>query len=432
MIAETFKEMSRQTSREVGDLSNDRFEGDAQAPRAMILGPQQAVTEQLASTPWDAIIIGAGPGGSVAACVLAQRGRRVLLVERSHMPREKVCGCCLADAGAEALRTIGLSAVLDGAASVRVCTLRAGRSSVRVHISPYRVLDRATLDYRLALCAKNAGAKVLTGWNARVRTDGDVDLRLATPSPLPQSSSRPSSHPTQVRAQVVIVADGLGGSSLSEHAAFTWSISPSSRMGAWATLERSPLPLSNGEMTMLSHRSGYLGLVRLPSGAFDLAAALDPAEVRDAGGPAALCARIITACSGDAQAILGARWRGTPLLTRRRSRVESGTVMVLGDAAGYVEPFTGEGMTWAIKGAITAAAIADERIAGTAHAGVWAAAHANTMRRQTHRCILVTRLVRHERVLRLAIAGARFWPLLGEAAVRLLAPPIASASRVQA
>ena len=41
---------------------------------------------------YDVIIVGAGPGGSSAACSLAERGFRVLLIDKEHFPREKVCG----------------------------------------------------------------------------------------------------------------------------------------------------------------------------------------------------------------------------------------------------------------------------------------------------------------------------------------------------
>ena len=47
-------------------------------------------------------------------------------------------------------------------------------------------------------------------------------------------------------------------------------------------------------------------------------------------------------------ALAGAEWRGTPLLTRRESRLAANRLFLLGDAAGYAEPFTGEGMTWAV------------------------------------------------------------------------------------
>ncbi|MFM9170747.1 MAG: hypothetical protein ACKOTD_11730, partial [Phycisphaerales bacterium] len=50
----------------------------------------------------------------------------------------------------------------------------------------------------------------------------------------------------------------------------------------------------------------------------------------------------------DPGAVDAARWRGTPALTRRRACVAAPRILVTGDAAGYVEPFTGEGLGWAI------------------------------------------------------------------------------------
>ncbi|MGH8049004.1 MAG: FAD-dependent oxidoreductase, partial [Chthoniobacterales bacterium] len=44
---------------------------------------------------YDAIIVGAGPAGSVCAATLAQAGRRVLLLDKARFPRDKVCGDCL-------------------------------------------------------------------------------------------------------------------------------------------------------------------------------------------------------------------------------------------------------------------------------------------------------------------------------------------------
>ena len=43
----------------------------------------------------DAVVVGAGPGGSAAARFLAQAGRDVILVEKEAFPREKVCGDAL-------------------------------------------------------------------------------------------------------------------------------------------------------------------------------------------------------------------------------------------------------------------------------------------------------------------------------------------------
>ena len=50
-----------------------------------------------------------------------------------------------------------------------------------------------------------------------------------------------------------------------------------------------------------------------------------------------------------------AKWKGTPLLTRRRARYGTHRVLAVGDACGYIEPFTGEGITWALESAMLVA-----------------------------------------------------------------------------
>ncbi|MFN5497536.1 MAG: NAD(P)/FAD-dependent oxidoreductase [bacterium] len=60
----------------------------------------------------------------------------------------------------------------------------------------------------------------------------------------------------------------------------------------------------------------------------------------------------------DAEAVGRARWRGTPQLTRTRARVAAPGILVVGDAAGYIEPFTGEGRSWAIATGLAAGELA--------------------------------------------------------------------------
>src|SRR5260370_26262195 len=61
-----------------------------------------------ARTVWDAVVVGAGPAGSLAARELARRGRAVLLVDRAAFPRAKVCGCFLNGNALATLRDGGL------------------------------------------------------------------------------------------------------------------------------------------------------------------------------------------------------------------------------------------------------------------------------------------------------------------------------------
>ncbi len=366
---------------------------------------------------WDALVIGAGPAGGAAAHALARVGRRVLLVDRALMPRPKVCGCCLAPAGVRALQRAGLGGLLLGAAPIGHCTVYAGVCQARLPASGYRVIARDVLDARLAAAARDAGAHLLLGVSARVATDGSVRLNHTDHDEIAHGPSG-----TALQARAIIIADGLAGTSLADRPEFAWRVKSGSRMGVGATLMRSPVPLAEGEIAILCGRAGYLGVVRLPGGAIDAAAALGPRAVRAAGGPGPLCEAIVAACGRNAEALRQAAWRGTPLLTRARARVEVGNIFIVGDAAGYLEPFTGEGMTWAIEGALHGAAAANAWLADPATAGAWAATHARLVARQHRRSGLVASLVRSERLTHAAVALAGRWPSAGAWATGLLGP----------
>ncbi len=68
--------------------------------------------------PWDAIVIGAGPAGALAARELAGKGVRVLLVEKRRFPRGKVCGGCLNGRALSILDSVGLGSLVAGSGGV--------------------------------------------------------------------------------------------------------------------------------------------------------------------------------------------------------------------------------------------------------------------------------------------------------------------------
>jgi flavin-dependent dehydrogenase len=149
--------------------------------------------------------------------------------------------------------------------------------------------------------------------------------------------------------------------------------------------------------------AGYVGLVRLEDGRLDVAAAFDREAVRDAGGPGNAAARILTEVGWPAvPGLAELPWRGTPTLTRRAVRLAGERLFVLGDAAGYVEPFTGEGMAWALAGAAAVAPLA-ARAARSWEPGLapaWEKVYRRTVARRQTLCRLVAKVLRHPGLVR--------------------------------
>jgi flavin-dependent dehydrogenase len=286
-------------------------------------------------TSCDILIIGAGPAGAIAALLAAKKGFDTVLVDRASLPRNKVCGCSLTQRGVNQLQSAGIAEILDDAAHISRMRLITAHRSASISIPPYRVISRELLDTRIATAATSAGAKLLTNTSALVHTNC-VTLTRNNQSEL-------------CTPRCIIIADGISGTSLRDHPAFAWTIAPASRMGLGTTLSQSPIPLEPNELAMLVRRDGYIGLVKLPGSTIDLAAAADPASVRAAGGPAAWLIAAFTQLAGDCTQLAKTRIHGTPLLTRKRNRVAHENIFLIGNAAAYVEPFTGEGMTWALE-----------------------------------------------------------------------------------
>jgi 2-polyprenyl-6-methoxyphenol hydroxylase-like FAD-dependent oxidoreductase len=129
-------------------------------------------------------------------------------------------------------------------------------------------------------------------------------------------------------------------------------VGPLSRIGL-GTVVHGPTDPDRGVRMAIS-RSGYVGMVGIGGGCVNVAAALDPARVNESG-PAGAVEEVLTDCGLDAPGSLAtARWSGTKALSTRLLRPAAFRLLVLGDAAGYTEPFTGEGMSWALEDALEA------------------------------------------------------------------------------
>jgi geranylgeranyl reductase family protein len=160
----------------------------------------------MSDTP-QVLVVGGGPGGASAAFWLARRGVDVVLVEKKHYPREKACGDGLTPRAVRQLVDMGFD--FDRPDVHRVVGLRSYAGDVMLEMpwpehSVYpnwgATLRRSDLDGRVAALAETAGATVLQGVEAVAVVDGGdltaVELR------------RKGEDVEVVKPQYVVVADG--------------------------------------------------------------------------------------------------------------------------------------------------------------------------------------------------------------------------------
>ena len=113
-------------------------------------------------------------------------------------------------------------------------------------------------------------------------------------------------------------------------------------------------------------------------------------------------------------------WRGTPALTRQRSSLGEERLFFVGDAAGYVEPFTGEGMAWALWGGLALAPLVHTGVArwDPALLDAWNQVHRRRIRRGQRVCRRVAWGLRRPWVARMALRALGTVPLLARPLVR--------------
>jgi geranylgeranyl reductase family protein len=130
---------------------------------------------------WDVVIIGAGPAGAIAACHLAARHHRVLLLDRKKFPREKVCGDGLLPDALRCLDTIGLGAkIRETGRQVSTCTLSSpSRNEVDIP-GEYLTLKRSLLDMIVVQKAVDSGTVFACGEvkQLAVEPDGRVSFTI--------------------------------------------------------------------------------------------------------------------------------------------------------------------------------------------------------------------------------------------------------------
>lgn len=287
-------------------------------------------------------------------------GLRTCLVEKARFPRWKVCGCCLNGAALATLEQLNLGRLPERLNGSRLSKLQlgAGGHPTELPIPDGISVSRERFDEALVREATASGAvflsEVTASWGRR--TDSGVVVHLA------------SKHDSkEISARVVVAGDGLVAGFTRQVPGVRTIHRTGSRIGAGTVLPADASELASGVIRMAVARGGYVGMVRLEEDRLNVAAAFDSGLVRRSGGLAQAAAQVIRQSGLPVPDKLDYNtWRGTPPLTRQYIAPENGRLFLIGDAAEYVEPFTGEGMAWALAAGQAVVPYLRETISGNA------------------------------------------------------------------
>jgi flavin-dependent dehydrogenase len=335
----------------------------------------------------DVLIVGAGPAGTVAAIVLARAGARVRLIDRADFPRDKLCGDTVNPGALARLRALGVGDAID-AHGLRVDgMLVTGEHGAAIQ-GPYprglfgRAILRRDLDWLLLQQAIRAGCQF----------DPCVAVRepvVDTSAHVPAISGVRLGHngsTRELRARVTIAADGRRstiafGLGLARHpdrprrwaigayfegvgAVSDWSPAQLAEHAAKTSLppDRPPrLDRVFGEMHV--RRGRYIGVAPVPGGVTNVCL-VRPSHPGDSDlrDPAALLTRELTCDPLLRDRFAGARPIAPPVVLGPLAvDVQPAAIdglMLAGDSAGFIDPMTGDGLRFAIRGGELAAAAA--------------------------------------------------------------------------
>ncbi len=315
---------------------------------------------EFADQPWDVVVVGAGPAGSSAARVAAERGASVLLLDRAKFPRYKTCGGGLIGISLEYVPASVLETVEQRATRVRFTLRGRSANTHRSRVPFLGLVQRDRFDQALVDAAVAAGVRFVDGVTVRSIEETDDGVTLSAsggdirgPGDTSASDESDASDtrrapvdirgPGDIRARIVIGADGAGG-----------------RIGRYVGVTAGGVDLAlEHEIVRPNDGRGWHDRVFLDWGAdagtyawmFPKTETLTVGVIQAKGSPDATRAYLdryvdqlglsgadITRSSGHL-----AQWR-TPDSPLRRGRV-----IVVGDAAALLDPFTREGISFALR-----------------------------------------------------------------------------------
>ena len=314
---------------------------------------------------YDVIVCGAGPAGSVAATVLARGGARVLMLDRARFPRDKLCGDTINPGALAVLRRLGLAEAFEAAALPVDGMIVTGERGVRVRCAygpglRGLAIARRDLDAALARGAVRAGVRFEDGVLVRgplidTRDGGEARVRGVV-------IAGRDGRDLRVPAPLVIAADGRRSRLALPLGLVRHPASPR-RWAIGGYFEGVAGVTSFGEMHV--RRGRYIGVAPVPSGLTNVCVVVPAGErfvarallERTVAADPQLRERFAGARLASAAAVIG------PLAVDADAAGVPG-LLLAGDAAGFIDPMTGDGLRFAVRGGELAAEAALAAFAG--------------------------------------------------------------------
>jgi menaquinone-9 beta-reductase len=322
----------------------------------------------------DVLVVGAGPGGSAAGYHLARAGLDVTVVDKAAFPREKVCGDGITPRGVKAMLRMGIDVDDPGFERVDGLRVYSRHASISLRWPDLRdypdfglVRTRHDFDELLARRAEKAGARLLESTEAVAPLTANGDIAGATV----RTTGDGDAAEREVRARYVLAADGAASRFASGAGVRR---NPARPLGIAARryfrIDRTPGPwleswldLWDGDLLL----PGYGWLFPLADGTVNVGAGMlnTFAGFKEISAQRLFDAFIAMLPSewGVGEDAAEGRVLSGPLpMGFSRSPLATPGMLVLGDAAGIVNPFNGEGIAYAMESAELAAELVHDAL----------------------------------------------------------------------